>query len=658
MTNRAMHMKTNIKALLFLGVMLFGSCNKFMDIVPDNVAQLEQAFTMRTMAERYLFTCYSWMPKGYHLSSNPALLAGDEFWLNSVTNFSQGSWPNWYIARGGQNTNSPLLNYWDGNSQGGNGDEQISLWRGIRDCNIFLENIQGVPDMDQTEKDRWAAEVQFLKAYYHYYLLRLYGPIPIVDINIPTFEDPANIIFERASTDQVFNYIIAKIDSVMPALMPDLSLPAQENGRVTQVVAKAMKAEILVTAASPLFNGNTDYPAYNNAAGQPLFNTTFSPEKWRVAAQACKEAIDAAHAAGRSLQKWVPAPTMAKVPQQSTINQMNLRQAVTERQNNSEAIWINNRSSANTDQQAKAFMPRSIDPARITNQSMGGYLAPTLNMALKFYSKNGVPIEEDFTYDYAKRFDLRMVPIGESVYSYNLMPGYTTVGMHFDREDRFYGALSFDGGRYFMNNNNNDSLAYATNARPGGNIAATNSPTQYSGTGYTPKKLVSYMNTIGENNNFTTYLYPFTMMRLGNLYLLYAEALNEIDGPTEEAFTYLDRIRERSGLRGVVESWADFSINPGKPNSQEGLREIIHRERTIELAFESQRFWDLRRWKTAQIELNTPIYGWDIRQITPQTYYRRVVMFNRTFTQRDYFWPISIAEIRRNPRLLQSPLWL
>lgn len=646
-----MQMKKIIKTIVLCGLLALSGCNKFMDVVPDNVAELDQAFSMRTMAERFLFTCYSWLPRGNEFAENAALLAGDEFWLNSTTNFGQGSWPNWYIAMGGQNVNSPLLNYWDGNTGG------MPLWRGIRECNIFLENIDRVPDMDQLEKDRWAAEVTFLKAYYHYYLLRMYGPIPIVDENIPTFEDPENVFYERQPIDEVFAYIVGKIDGAMPALMEDVMQPAQETGRVTQVVAKAMKAEMLVTAASPLFNGNTDYPNYTNAAGQPLFNATYDAGKWQLAATACLAAIQAAEAVGKRLYRWVPPSNMLVTPQQSTINQMSIRQAVTERENNPESIWVNNRSSA-LNSQGTAFMPRSVDPARVNNNATGGYMAPTLNMVLKFYSKNGVPIEEDYTWDYENRFELREVPLGESPYQYNLVPGHTTVGLHFDREDRFYGALAFDGGRYFMSNHTDDLQAYTLNSLPGGNTAATNSPTSYSGTGYTPKKLVSYFNVIGEQQgSFTAYGYPFVMMRLGNLYLLYAEALNEVNGPTEEVYAYLDRIRERSGLGGVLESWSDYSTNPQKPYSKDGLREIIHQERTIELAFESQRFWDLRRWKRAQEELNTPIYGWDILQQEPQTYYRRVVMYTRSFTLRDYFWPISINELRRNSNLLQSPLW-
>ena len=651
MKTKLFYMKRML-SVFFLSIMfIFQGCDDYMDIVPDNIAELDQAFSMKSMAEKFLFTCYSWMPRGYNFNENAALLSGDEMWLNSTTNFPQSDWQSWYIARGGQNTNSPLLNYWDGNNGG------IQMWRGIRECNIFLENIYNVQDMTEAEKNQWAAEAKFLKAYYHYYLLRMYGPIPIVDENIPTFEDPENISFEREPVDVVFEYIINTIDEAMPDLMETVIQPTTETGRVTQVVAKAMKAEILVTAASPLFNGNTDYNGYNKADGTPLFNSTYIPEKWQIAADACLEAIQVAEEAGKSLYRWVPPSNVITTPQESTINQMSIRQAVTERRDNTESIWVNNRSSATQGQQALGFIPRSIDPQKISNNSTGGYMAPTLNMALEFYTDHGVPINEDINWDYEGRFDLREVPLGDSEYQYDLIPGYTTVGLHFDREDRFYGSLSFDGGRYYMSNHGDDSEAYTINSRPGGNTAATNSPSRYSGTGYTPKKLVSYYNVIGDGGSFTVYAYPFTIMRLGNLYLLYAEAQNEVGGPSEEIFKYLDAIRNRSGLNGVRESWSQFSRFPNKPNSKDGLREIIRQERTIELAFESQRFWDLKRWKTAQEELNTPIYGWDILQSTPQTYYRRVVLFSRTFTLRDYFWPISINELRRNDELLQTPLW-
>src|SRR3546814_15577579 len=96
-------------------------------------------------------------------------------------------------------------------------------------------------------------------------------------------------------------------------------------------------------------------------------------------------------------------------------------------------------------------------------------------------------------------------------------------------------------------------------------------------------------------------------MLLAELYLLYAEALNESQGPVPEVNKYVDLVRERAGLEPVATAWSTYSTNPGKPGSQTGMREIIHQERMIELAFEGKRFWDIRRWKTAAEILNNHI---------------------------------------------------
>lgn len=617
-----------------------------MDIVPDNVPQLSNAFASRVMAERYLATCYSWLPGGFDLGSNPAMFAGDELWLNSSYDQNTG-FNNWQIAKGNQNSNSPLNNYWDGANQAKN------LWRGIRDCNVFLENIIKVPDMDEFEIKRWAAEVKFLKAYYHYYLMRMYGPILIQDVNLPVTIDPLESQQERAPIDDCVSYMIGLIDAAIPDLPDDITIPT-ENGRISKLVAYSMKAEILVTAASPLFNGNPDYAGFVNSSKQPFFNPTASKEKWVAAAEACKTAVELAESNGRSLYKWQVPANMSVTPQNTTINQMSYREALADRQNNPEQIWVNNSSRATAGFQAAATV-RSYDPAFVDNSTLAGYLSPTLNMVLLFYSKNGVPIEEDLDYEYGNRFSLKVVP-NTNEYKYKLTANYTTIGLHFDREDRFYAALSFDGGRYFMSSQTNDDQAFNTNYKLTGN-AGPISATVYSATGYTPKKLVSYRNVVAASNVYTVFEYAYPMMRLADLYLLYAESLNEAYGPGTDVYGFVDKVRARSGLGGVVDSWAQYSRNPSKPTTYLGMQDIIRRERAIELMFEGKRFWDLRRWKTAQQALNSNIVGWSVREKEAQLFYRQVNLFSRTFGTRDYLWPLSLNEMRRNSKLTQNPGW-
>jgi hypothetical protein len=134
--------------------------------------------------------------------------------------------------------------------------------------------------------------------------------------------------------------------------------------------------------------------------------------------------------------------------------------------------------------------------------------------------------------------------------------------------------------------------------------------------------------------------------------------LNEVEPGSATAISYVDKIRKRAGLKGVVESWTNYSSIPNKYSTQDGLRSIIQRERLIELAFEGQRFWDLRRWKKAFDEYNKDITGWTITGKTADTYYKERLVFSQRFiAPRDYFWPIGNFDTRRNPYLVENPGW-
>jgi hypothetical protein len=178
----------------------------------------------------------------------------------------------------------------------------------------------------------------------------------------------------------------------------------------------------------------------------------------------------------------------------------------------------------------------------------------------------------------------------------------------------------------------------------------------YSPTGYWAKKLVNFQNTI-EVSSYASQWYPWPIMRLADLYLLYSEALNEYSGPSADVYEYINRVRARSGLGTVQSSWTNFSRTPNKHTTQNGLREIIQQERSIELIFEGHRYNDLRRWKTAMLELNKPIKGWDLLQTDAATYYREVMLLDQTFRQANYLWPIKERNIIVNRNLDQNPGW-
>lgn len=135
--------------MLGLIVTTLFSCKKYLDVVPDNIATIDNAFTLRSQAEKYLFTCYSFMPV---LSdwTNPTFMASGEMTTpNPGISPADGIQNIITMAYGGQNRVAPIANYWDGEING------KALYVGIRDCNIFLENIGKVPDMLESEKNKW-----------------------------------------------------------------------------------------------------------------------------------------------------------------------------------------------------------------------------------------------------------------------------------------------------------------------------------------------------------------------------------------------------------------------------------------------------------------------------------------------------------------------
>jgi hypothetical protein len=642
-------MKIKYTIFIALAIVLgLGSCKGYLDIVPDNVATIDYSFRNRTVAEKYLFTCYSYRPTSGGVNVDPAMNGCDETWIFYGNN---APWNNTQIQRGFQTSVTPFLNFWDGEAGG------KKLWNGIRDCNIFLENVASVRDLPDYEMKRWIAEVKFLKAYYHYYLFKCYGPIPIMDVNLPISASVEEVQVYRETVDNVVKYIT----NLMKEAAVDLPeagavVEGTEAGRADKLVALAMRAEVLLFAASPLYNGNTDYASMRDKSGAPLFSQTYDANKWKLAADACKQAIDTCLIQKKGLFDVVD-PFTATAPTHFKI-ETTFRQAVCERWNK-ELIWGNtNYDCTYLSRQAQAKVLRLN--AELSNNVFTEW-APTLKMAEKFYSKNGVPIEEDVDWQnnawYENRYKVRpVVSSGEEIYY--VQKDQKTAYLHFYREPRFYASLGFDKGVYFGNGYytwpGNVKYTDFLNKQVSGAATASGN---FSITGYSVKKMHSFKNAQTASSTSVEY-FPFPVLRLADLYLMYAEALNEFGGPNAEIFNYLDQVRARAGLKGVKESWATFSTKPNKPDTKDGLRQIIQQERTIELAFEGKRFWDIRRWKKID-ELNEQPRGWNISGETTDDFYNLVPVAQVPvkFTVKDYFWPIKESDLTVNKNLIQNYGW-
>ena len=625
-------MKKKIYLILVM-ITVLSSCQKYLDIIPDNIPTLDYAFDDRVRAERFLFTCYSYMPS-VTTAVNPGTY-NDFVWSNDGVDFLNQY--GFKTLRNGNNTISPVMNYWDGENGATN------LWQGIRDCNIFLENIDKVRDLEGFEKIRWKAEVKFLKAYYHFYLLQLYGPIPIVRENIPVSASSEEVKVFREPVDEVVDYIVQLLDEATPDLPLIIESEVSELGRITKPICLSVKAKILVTAASPLFNGNHDYSSMKDKRGKQLFNQTEDPNKWLRALKACRNAIDTCHLAGISLYQL---PSISGISD-STKTVLTVSQVVTDKWN-SEQIWgIANFSSRNTEEYT---IPRlSGDHSLFARMT----IVPTLKMAEMFYSKNGVPISEDESYEYSDRYKLTTVT---SNHKYYLQENASTAKLHMNREARFYGAMGVDAGLWYGLGRLNDTQQWPVNSRLG-STSGYQSIERFTPTSFFIKKLSNYLGTYS-GTSYIGKVWNFPVLRLADLYLLHAEALNEtLSAPTPEVYVYIDQIRNRAGLEGVAASWTKYSRFKQKHLTKDGMRDIIHRERNIELSFEGHRFWDLRRWKEAVQSLNEPIKGWNIQGRSPEEFYQVKTIKTIDYTLRDVLWPIKQNNLLVNNNLIQNPGW-
>lgn len=641
------------KIFSIIAFSILTGCTDFLDVVPDNIATIEMAFNNRTNAEKYLATCYSYIPLYGAQRDNPGLTSGNDIWFYTMEDASFNNKWSFGIANGLQNTSDPLNNYWDG----GNGGKQ--LYRAIRDCNIFIENVSDrtkVADLDETERRRWIAEIKVMKAFYHYYLFQLYGPIPIVDVNLPISAPEEEVRIKRDKIETVVSYIVDLINEAVTDLPLKIYNEATEMGRITQPAALAIKAKTLLLAASPLFNGNTDYANFKDKDGEPFFPQTNDANKWKIASDACKEALDMALKAGHDLYDF-KEETLENLPE-NLMYSMNVRQAVTERFNK-ELVWGCGKSYT-YDLQCMCQPRILLFHGEKQNTCKGAY-SPTLDIAEMFYSNNGVPIEEDKEWAASNSYNNRYeTAVATATDKYFIKEGYQTVKLHFNREPRFYGTLGFDGSSWYGHGKEHADDLYYLEAKKG-QITGQSQLANYSVTGYYAKKLVYYKNIISESSAVIEE-YPFPIVRLADLYLMYAEALNEATDNGEfvpkEVYDNIDIIRKRSGLEGVVDSWSKYSINPEKPSTKEGMREIIRKERQIELALEGSRFHDLRRWKLARSTYNNALVrGWSIDQETTEDYYVIRNIAQMKYVQKDYLWPLKYDDIINNPNLIQNPGW-
>jgi hypothetical protein len=355
-----------------------------------------------------------------------------------------------------------------------------------------------------------------------------------------------------------------------------------------------------------------------------------------------------AHQARHSLYQYQPPALTTMSPE--TQMKFKLRLAVSDKFN-SEIIWPSTRDTYSYQHWCVPILESG------NYNGSASEIGATFRMAELYYTKNGLPIDEDPTWNYADRYQMQLA---NADHQYYIGTNQITARLNFNREPRFYASLGFDRGVYEGSGRTEESNYFCLEARQG-EASGMRSQHDHIVTGYYVKKIVHPQSAFSSptSTSFNIIAYSFPVIRLTDLFLMYAEALNEANGPSDEVYQWIDTVRHRSGIPGVVESYSKAASQfTNKPYSKATLRDIIKRERLIELAFEGQRFWDLRRWKDAAQYYNQPIRGWNYIEDKVENYYTLITVWNkRVFTTRDYLWPLSTHSIVVNKNLVQNPGW-
>ncbi|WP_343745290.1 RagB/SusD family nutrient uptake outer membrane protein [Chitinophaga sp.] len=599
-----------IKRLAYLALVstsfLTTACNKdFLNQVPDDRITIEQVFARRRYSEEYLANIYSTIPNEAYRNTSPWEGCSDDA---DITYDRPGS---------GYDTYPINLGNWSAAS--GYMDTWAKYYRGIRSASYFMQHIDENKEIKELPNgqdliDKYKAEARFLRAFFYYGLLRQYGPVILLgDTPIAGDLEPSDAEMQkpRSSYDECVNYIVSELDLAATKLPKHFTEQADADyGRATAATCKAIKSRVLLLAASPQFNGNTDYAGFSNIDGKQLISSTFDKEKWKRAADAAKDVIT-----GFNFSLYRKNDATGKYDPYLSCRDVFLDPW------NSEVIF------ARTTNNLKDW-ERSTSP-RLAN----GYAAVAVTQQLvdEFEMQNGKGIRETGSGYMETGFSTAATK-------------YTTAGtynMYVNREPRFYVNVSYNGSLWINTSEGNKVIeTFFT-----GNTGKKGS-WDFPRTGYIARKNIHP----NSNPRISQYIArPFILVRYAEILLNYVEALNEYAPGDPDIAKYLNEIRNRAGLPEVA---------PGLGQSE--MRAKIRHERRVELALESLRYFDTRRWKIAEQTDGGNFYGMNVdagTKLTDLVFYQRTVFERRVFLKSYYLFPIPQSEMDRDRNLVQNPGW-
>ena len=480
------------------------------------------------------------------------------------------------------------------------------LYARIRQINLFLENIESVPFVDESWRQRLIGEVHFLNAYYYHNLVRLYGGVPLVKKAYALQDD---FLIARSSLDESIQYIVEECDLAASLLPLTYTSGSADIGRATKGAALALKSRILLYAASELYNNSSWAGGYSNP--ELIASTGSRTQKWQAAKDAAKAVIDLGI---YSLQNSTGDPVkdytdlfLLKDSKEAIFSRYFIKSRGWE---DGALPGLANGPNGYHNWGGNTPIQEFVDDYEMVDGSKFNWSNPA--HAAAPYQNRDPRFAASVLYDQAlwrpRPSDVKDIdPVGKVIIrTVETAPGVFTPGL--DTRD---GPIEdWNGGYsgYYLRKFIDPTVVHEY-AAAGGNQEA-----------------------------------PWHFFRYGEILLNYAEACIGL-GQEDEAKTYLNMIRARAGMPNITESG-------------QALVAKYQNERRIELAFEQHRYFDIRRWMIAPQAMGRNAFGIVINQpfSGPVTYSKNKIQ-DRAWNDKMYFLPILLDEINRNSELVQNPMY-
>jgi hypothetical protein len=489
------------------------------------------------------------------------------------------------------------------------------VYQFVRPANLFFEKINNVPFDNPADRDRMKGEVYFLRAYLYNDLVTMYGGVPIIK---KTFGLNDNFNIPRDSYENCIKFIVSDLDSA--AMLLPTSYTGSNIGRATKVAALALKARVLLYAASDLYNSNGSWAgAYDH---KELIGYTGGDRaaRWIAARDAAKAALDAADANGNGLYMPTPADAAAATKNYADLFISN---------NNVEDIFVR-------------YFTVKID------ENWDGYNPGLYNNPNGWHGwGSNTPLQQ-----FVDMYEMK----DGSKFDWNNPT--EKVAPYENRDPRFYASINYNGAKWRPRPSDaagRDPIGIVQTGyyeKPDGTVIpgldTRNSPLEdWNGsyTGYYMRKFIDP----SVNAQYDKQDHPWRYIRYTELVLNYVETLIAT-GDEGTAKMWLNKVRRRAAMPDITATGQNLVAE-------------YRNERAIELAFEDHRYFDVRRWMIAP-QAYTDALGINIRYKADASgnpignpTYSIIVAQSRAWNPRFYFLPIKLDEMNRNSALIQNPLY-